>query len=70
MAWTSSGALLVNVTHIASEEDLVGALTAARLTGRRFFLGVELTKEEQAEAEARLDEAAAEVVATVYRERR
>lgn len=69
MAWTSSGALLVNVTHIGSEEDLVGALKSARLAGRRFFLGVELTREEQAEAIAKLNEAGAEIVATVYRAR-
>jgi hypothetical protein len=56
-------------SHCGSE-DPPAVIIAAQRSGRRFFVGVNLSKGERRDAETKWNEAAAEIVATVYRERR
>jgi len=71
MALTTDGRLLAGATHVTGEEiDAQKALARALKTGRRVFIGLELSKGEAAVAMGRLDDALAEIVSLVgYRER-
>lgn len=69
LAQTSSGLWVANITHVSSARSPKEALDAALKTGRKVLIAVELTPEEATDARTKLDEAAAEVVATVYLER-
>ena len=71
MAMTSAGTVLAGITHLtAANVDPQKALEHALKSGRRIYIGVELTKREVAASKGRLDDALAEIVASVvHRER-
>lgn len=71
MAITSTGTVLAGITHLTAENvDAQKALEHALKSGRRIYIGVELTKREVAASKGRLDDALAGIVAlTGYRER-
>lgn len=70
-ALTTDGKLLVGVTHVTGEQvDPEKALSRALKSGRRVFIGIEMSKAEGAASLGRLDDAAAEIVSLIgYRER-
>ncbi|MCA9593757.1 MAG: hypothetical protein KC776_10620 [Myxococcales bacterium] len=69
MAVTTDGTIVANVTHVLGEvgDDPKELLAEALAAGRQVFLGVALTASEVHHAKGRLDDAAAEIVATVTR---
>lgn len=69
LAVTSTGRVLVNVTHLTQHRELHQLLELTQATGRKIFLGVELRPYETKQAWTKLNDATAEIVATVYRER-
>jgi hypothetical protein len=71
MALTSDGRLLAGATHAIGEQVHAEKVLARALkTGRRVFIGIELSKSECKAAMKRLDDAVAKIVALVdYRER-
>ena len=70
LALLCDGTVLANATHVFRHDGAPQELlTRAISTGRRIFIGVEFSDLETVEAVRHLDDAAAEIVATVYRER-
>ena len=67
VAATSTGTVLVNVTHLTQHRELHQLLEVGKATGRQIFLGVALGPEETKEALIKLNDMSAEIVATVYR---
>jgi len=61
----SDGSVVANLTHLSRKTDHRDLLEAALVTGREVFVGVVLREDEVREVLARLDDAAAEVVAMV-----
>jgi hypothetical protein len=63
--------VLAGITHLTAENvDPRKALEHALKSGRRIYIGVELTNGDVAASMGRLDDAPAEIVAsTAYRER-
>jgi hypothetical protein len=70
-ALTSDGKLLVNATRVTGEQvDAEKALARALKSGRRVFVGIEMSKAEVDASMGRLDDAVAEIVSLIgYRER-
>ncbi|HVZ36672.1 MAG TPA: hypothetical protein VG963_29790 [Polyangiaceae bacterium] len=70
-ALTSDGKLLVGASHLTGESaDPEKVLARVLRSGRRVFIGVEMTKSEVAASMGRLDDALAEIVSLIaYRER-
>ena len=68
---TSDGKLVVGATHVTGEQvDPEKALARALKSGRRIFIGVEISRAETAASMGKLDDVLAEIVATLgYRER-
>lgn len=65
MAVTIDGTIVANVTHVLAEvgDDPQDLLAAALATDRLVFLGIAFSESEVDDAKARLDDAAAEIVA-------
>lgn len=67
LALLSDGKVAANLTHLTRETDPHDLLDAALKMARPVFVGVVLDKDEIGEALARMDDAAAEIVAMVVK---